>query len=362
MRLSVWTCPCLFLVEDDVLLILLKRFLIGQRVKTLLLLVLLVKEEEEGEKVPSLLVLWLLLFARLGTGGKKKENPQVRSDESKGRGERERKPLFQPWERKIRRRASFVTPPNFLHTPSPLLSSPCHDTIRYDGTNTKNAYKNCTYSCYYFLLSLKFLLKRRTNLRPPRIQFPSLCSRSISSRGQSSSHIPPFPSLPYLTIWYTQVSSYGDIARFLSRPQNSRLVGSALKVLPRSFSSPYLPQVPLPPTNNDDNAQGNSETDEPLPPPLPNPNFVPWHRILSSTGVISPRGNEMSVRRQREWLEAEGVEVEVGPRGGAGGGGGNGGNGQGGTVDAFGLGGAGGGNGGGGGRVRIALYRWEGPE
>ena len=43
---------------------------------------------------------------------------------------------------------------------------------------------------------------------------------------------------------------------------------------------------------------------------------IPWHRVLSSTGTISSRGPGTSgAQRQREALEAEGVEVVVGRTG-----------------------------------------------
>lgn len=43
---------------------------------------------------------------------------------------------------------------------------------------------------------------------------------------------------------------------------------------------------------------------------------IPWHRVLSSTGIISSRGPGTSgAQRQKEALEAEGVEVVVGRTG-----------------------------------------------
>lgn len=144
-----------------------------------------------------------------------------------------------------------------------------------------------------------------------------------------------------------QVCSYGTIAKLLHRPQNSRLVGQALKLLPRALSSPHLPQPDPPPDAGEDYV---------LPAPPLNPDFVPWHRVVASSGVISPRGNDGAVRRQADFLRAEGVEVRDGPRAGPV----RGGNGEGGGppegVDAFGLGGAGAE----GGRVSMATYGWEG--
>lgn len=86
------------------------------------------------------------------------------------------------------------------------------------------------------------------------------------------------------------------------------------------------------------------EQDFVLPAPEPNPDVVPWWRVVSSTGIISPRGNEAAVRRQADYLIAEGVQVRDGPRGG--------------IVEMsdghFGLGGVSGG------RVSMSTYGWKG--
>lgn len=156
--------------------------------------------------------------------------------------------------------------------------------------------------------------------------------------------------------------------------------------MPSHLGSPYLPQERRPariasqPADSSSGAQEGrrvradveeereddvegvdeaSDDDEPLPAPLPNPEFVPWHRVLSSTGLISPRGNLNAVLTQADWLRAEGVVVDQGVRGpndipnpGAGG--------VAGLVagaggrDAFGLGGTEGG------RVSMRVYRWDG--
>jgi hypothetical protein len=177
------------------------------------------------------------------------------------------------------------------------------------------------------------------------------------------------------------------------------MVGAALKCLPRSMSNPYL--IPAPRSNSGDSTTSTTTTattatttttttdifdylnNDPFPAtsdpsaqdlfnfdfpslpqlepeaeleleaepePLPNPDVVPWWRVLSSTGVISPRGNDRAVRLQADYLIAEGVEVKDGPRAnnnnnsGIGGGG----------VDAFGLGGISGG------RVSMNVYGWKG--
>lgn len=81
--------------------------------------------------------------------------------------------------------------------------------------------------------------------------------------------------------------------------------------------------------------------EEVLPAPLPNPSVCPWWRVVSSTGVISPRGNDRAVQRQADYLIAEGVEVKDGPRNSIGG-------------DGFGLRGVSGG------KVSMAVYGWKG--
>ncbi|KAL8293681.1 hypothetical protein RQP46_000382 [Phenoliferia psychrophenolica] len=144
---------------------------------------------------------------------------------------------------------------------------------------------------------------------------------------------------------YAMVASYGDIAKLLGRPQNSRLVGAALKVLPPHLSSPDLPA----PAPTSPSSSSSSQGDDVLPAPQPNPDFVPWHRILSSSGIISPRaGGIRPLIRQADFLRAEGVEVNDGPRAGGANAGPVGG------LDAFGLGGLHGG------RVSMAQYRWNG--
>ncbi|MBI3945940.1 MAG: MGMT family protein [Armatimonadetes bacterium] len=41
------------------------------------------------------------------------------------------------------------------------------------------------------------------------------------------------------------------------------------------------------------------------------PHDVPWHRVVSSRGVISPRPDTGSMREQRRRLEAEGVSFDA---------------------------------------------------
>ncbi|POY70474.1 hypothetical protein BMF94_6542 [Rhodotorula taiwanensis] len=122
-----------------------------------------------------------------------------------------------------------------------------------------------------------------------------------------------------------RVASYGQIARMIGHPRHSRMVGAALKALPARLSNPYLPQTP--------SSTAPSDNDSALPPPEPNPDFVPWHRVVASSGMISPRANPAATRRQAEWLEAEGVTVLPA-------------NGEAATLD--------------GGRVRMTQFGWAG--
>ncbi|SCV72007.1 BQ2448_4701 [Microbotryum intermedium] len=105
----------------------------------------------------------------------------------------------------------------------------------------------------------------------------------------------------------TQVSSYGRIASLIGHPKHSRHVGAALKLLPPRLSTPHLPQQRNPTHNVPDEPQ---DPDAPLAAPEPNPDFVPWHRVVSSNGQIAARMNDVSVARQAEWLIAEGVQVD----------------------------------------------------
>ncbi|GAA5948072.1 hypothetical protein JCM3765_007096 [Sporobolomyces pararoseus] len=193
------------------------------------------------------------------------------------------------------------------------------------------------------------------------------------------------------TIPEGKVASYGTIGKLIGHPRHSRMVGAALKCLPPSMSSPYLPQQQqqrvAPSSNSGDSTtssttissgsvigttdifeylshdpttttttedlfnfdlfpttQGEEEEEFVLPLPEPNPQVVPWWRVVSSTGVISPRGNDLAVRRQADYLLAEGVQVKDGPRGG----------GTTGSDGHFGLGGVSGG------RVSMSLYGWKG--
>ncbi|PCH39060.1 MGMT protein [Wolfiporia cocos MD-104 SS10] len=78
-----------------------------------------------------------------------------------------------------------------------------------------------------------------------------------------------------------RVTSYGHIAKLIGMPRHSRHVGQALKFL----------------------SGDGIET-------------VPWHRVVSASGAISSRGpGTDGAQRQREELEAEGVEVVIGRTG-----------------------------------------------
>ncbi|CAA7267724.1 unnamed protein product [Cyclocybe aegerita] len=78
-----------------------------------------------------------------------------------------------------------------------------------------------------------------------------------------------------------RVTSYGHIAKLAGMHNHSRHVGQALKFLP----------------------------------PNPNPP-IPWHRVIGASGTISSRGpGTDGAQRQRDALEAEGVEVTTGRTG-----------------------------------------------
>lgn len=169
--------------------------------------------------------------------------------------------------------------------------------------------------------------------------------------------------------------SCAQIARLIGFPKHSRMVGNALKVLPRHLATPTLPQAapgprparpatdegdlsdeqpaasasaiePLFAPATDDEAEGDQPDDDVLPEPEPNPDFVPWHRVLAASGVISPRGSLAAVMRQADYLRAEGVEVAGAPE-------------QGDGRVGHGVLGQGGVDGG---RVSMAMYRWDGEE
>jgi len=70
-----------------------------------------------------------------------------------------------------------------------------------------------------------------------------------------------------------KVATYGQVAALAGFPRNARQVGAILRKLPPNSG-------------------------------------VPWYRVINSKGEISLRGTEDHVFRQRDFLEAEGVEFE----------------------------------------------------
>ncbi|OBZ73468.1 Alkyltransferase-like protein 1 [Grifola frondosa] len=73
------------------------------------------------------------------------------------------------------------------------------------------------------------------------------------------------------------VTTYGHVAKLIGMPNYSRHVGQALKFLSPDANPP-----------------------------------VPWYRVVSASGSISSRGpGTDGAERQRQELEAEGVEVAV---------------------------------------------------
>ncbi|ODV98573.1 hypothetical protein PACTADRAFT_184824 [Pachysolen tannophilus NRRL Y-2460] len=81
---------------------------------------------------------------------------------------------------------------------------------------------------------------------------------------------------------YGKITSYGHIAKLISRPLNSRQVGQALKIL-----------------NHFNSGEENV---------LYNTNNVPWWRVVNYKGMISPRENG-GMLAQKAKLEEEGVVV-----------------------------------------------------
>lgn len=70
---------------------------------------------------------------------------------------------------------------------------------------------------------------------------------------------------------YGCVLNYGEVARLAGLPGRARMVGRALGLAPRSMK-------------------------------------LPWHRVVNAQGQISFKPGGAKHRRQRELLEAEGVE------------------------------------------------------
>ncbi|KAF7874175.1 hypothetical protein EAF04_002847 [Stromatinia cepivora] len=81
---------------------------------------------------------------------------------------------------------------------------------------------------------------------------------------------------------YGKVTSYGHIARLIGTPQRPRQVGICLKHLPTDPSLPFH--------------NGN----------------VPWHRVINSKGMISPRGHPSGAQNQATVLRSEGITITTG--------------------------------------------------
>ncbi|ODA80469.1 hypothetical protein RJ55_03427 [Drechmeria coniospora] len=82
-----------------------------------------------------------------------------------------------------------------------------------------------------------------------------------------------------------KVTSYGHIARLVGTPQRPRQVGVCMKHLPGDPSARF------------------------------NIFNVPWQRVISARGIVSPRSNPEGARNQAEALRAEGVHVTTGALG-----------------------------------------------
>lgn len=75
---------------------------------------------------------------------------------------------------------------------------------------------------------------------------------------------------------YGKVATYGQVAALSGYPRNARQVGAILRKLPPNSG-------------------------------------VPWYRVINSKGEISLRESMEHVFRQRDYLEAEGIELEEKP-------------------------------------------------
>ncbi|EGV66843.1 hypothetical protein CANTEDRAFT_100831 [Yamadazyma tenuis ATCC 10573] len=84
-------------------------------------------------------------------------------------------------------------------------------------------------------------------------------------------------------------TSYGHIAYLIGRPQNSRLVGASLK-----HCHEIVRQLNLQSSEND----------------LIDIDRLPWWRVISASGIISPRGNTAGEILQKNLLTQEGIIVE----------------------------------------------------
>ncbi|KAJ9149928.1 hypothetical protein NKR23_g3982 [Pleurostoma richardsiae] len=82
-----------------------------------------------------------------------------------------------------------------------------------------------------------------------------------------------------------RVTSYGHIAKLIGTPQRPRQVGVCLKHLPDGSDARF------------------------------NSTNVPWQRVISSKGIISPRSQPSGAHAQALALQAEGVAVTTGPLG-----------------------------------------------
>lgn len=89
---------------------------------------------------------------------------------------------------------------------------------------------------------------------------------------------------------FGKATSYGHIAYVLGKPQNSRQVGASLK-----HYKEIIRQLNLEVENHADIIDFER---------------IPWWRVVSSSGKISPRGNTGAEILQGNLLRNEGVPVE----------------------------------------------------
>ncbi|CCE78356.1 Piso0_000977 [Millerozyma farinosa CBS 7064] len=98
------------------------------------------------------------------------------------------------------------------------------------------------------------------------------------------------------------VTSYGHIAYLAGRPQNSRLVGTALKHF-RYIARRLNEEIDASDQASEQVSRASSTSRK------VDIDSLPWWRVVSSAGRISPRGNSTAMVDQAMRLRAEGVQV-----------------------------------------------------
>ncbi|TAQ84703.1 hypothetical protein B7494_g6977 [Chlorociboria aeruginascens] len=95
---------------------------------------------------------------------------------------------------------------------------------------------------------------------------------------------------------YGKVTSYGHIALLIGTPQRPRQVGICLKHLPSSTTTTTASNADDDPDPNPAEARFHDAN-------------VPWQRVISAKGTISPRNHPSGAANQASALRAEGITV-----------------------------------------------------